>query len=352
MLAPIAVFAFNRPDLLRQTLDALAGNALAKHSSVTIFCDGPRHEQEEPATRAVRAVARHAQGFAALEVVERPHNLGCAASIIDGLMCMFTKHERLIVIEDDILCSPYTLSFLNEGLERYQDSPTVWNIAAWSPPPAIFIVPEGYPYDVYAVPRFNCWGWASWRDRVLSVDWHAADFSAFAGNPWLHRAFNAGGADLTPLLFGQMGGKLNTWDILMDYARFRQGRIGINPVRAYTHNLGMGCGTHTTRRTGRFDTNIAAALPPSSDFRWLEHIFVDQDILSAYSEALCPAHHAGDTQHPAQARLQGIRAARRAIVEKMARLNIPPERICLLTGLDQEEVRLMLIELRREGRQH
>ena len=352
MPAPIAVFAFNRPDLLRQTLDALAGNTLADRSSVTIFCDGPRHEQDVPTTRAVRTVARHTQGFAALEVVERPHNLGCAASIIDGLTCMFAEHERLIVIEDDILCSKHTLSFLNAGLERYQDTPTVWNVAAWSPPPGIFAMPEGYPYDVYAVPRFNCWGWASWRDRVLSVDWQATDFSAFAGNPWLHRAFNAGGADLTPLLFAQMRGRLNTWDILMDYARFQQGCVGINPVYAYTHNLGMGSGTHTTRHTGRFDTDIAAAVPPSNHFRWLEHIFIDQDVLAAYSEALCPPRHAVDAQHPAQARLQGIRAARRAIVENMAQLNIPPERISLLTGLDGEDVRRLLIELRREDRQH
>lgn len=37
----IALFAFNRPDLLQQTLAALSTNKLADAASLTIFCDGP-----------------------------------------------------------------------------------------------------------------------------------------------------------------------------------------------------------------------------------------------------------------------------------------------------------------------
>lgn len=111
----IAIFAFNRPGLLQRTLTALAASDLADKASVIFFCDGPRHEKDEPGTRAVRELAKKAQGFAAVEVVERPQNMGCAASVIDGLTEMFRLHERLIVIEDDILTSPYTLRFLYEG---------------------------------------------------------------------------------------------------------------------------------------------------------------------------------------------------------------------------------------------
>ena len=103
----IAIFAFNRPGLLQRTLTALAASDLADKASVIFFCDGPRHEKDEPGTRAVRELAKKAQGFAAVEVVERPQNMGCAASVIDGLTEMFRLHERLIVIEDDILTSPY-----------------------------------------------------------------------------------------------------------------------------------------------------------------------------------------------------------------------------------------------------
>lgn len=126
----IAIFSFNRPKLLQRTIAALAANDLADTASLTIFCDGPRHEQDEPDTDAVRKVAKEAYGFASVGVVERSHNMGCAASVIDGLAEMFRLHERLIVIEDDIVTSPHTLRFLSEGLARYADNAKVFNISA------------------------------------------------------------------------------------------------------------------------------------------------------------------------------------------------------------------------------
>ena len=122
MPAPIAIFAFNRPNHLRRTLEALAANELAAESHVTIFCDGPRTEEEKIKTDAVHALAHAAQGFAAVKVVERTQNMGCAAAVIDGLKQMFAHHEKLIVIEDDILTSPYTLRFLNDGLDFYENA--------------------------------------------------------------------------------------------------------------------------------------------------------------------------------------------------------------------------------------
>lgn len=237
-MLPIAIFAFNRPDLLRRTLTALLANELADTAALTIFCDGPRHEQDEPATRAVRTLAQSVQGVADVEVVERPRNMGCAASIIDGLTEMFRLHERLIVIEDDIVTSPYTLRFLSEGLARYADNEKVFNIAAWTPPHIIRHLPAGYPYDVYAIPRFNCsGGWASWRDRFQDIDWDVRDYQEFKNSPQLRKAFNVGGEDLSPMLDEQMQGKIDAWDIRADYARFKKNMLGINPVRSYALNI-------------------------------------------------------------------------------------------------------------------
>jgi hypothetical protein len=279
MTAPITIFAFNRPDHLRRTLTALGANDLAAESDVTIFCDGPRNGQEKSLTDAVRDVAVTANGFASVNIVAREQNMGCANSVISGLEYMFTRHERLVVMEDDILCSPHTLRFLNAGLEKYADEPVVFNVAAWSPPPRLMPVSKGYPFDAYFVPRFNCWGWASWRDRWAKIDWSVSDYAVFAKNTCLQRAFNQGGNDLSAMLREQMAGRLNTWDIRMDYARFRHGCLGLNPVYSYTTNIGMGSGTHTTEYSARLDNDLgrAVAVP-----RFPEYIFVDADIAAVY----------------------------------------------------------------------
>ncbi|WP_301964702.1 hypothetical protein [uncultured Desulfovibrio sp.] len=275
----IAVFCFNRPDLLQQTLTTLAANHLANKAALTIFCDGPRHEKDEPDTHAVRELAKKTQGFASVEVVERLQNMGCAASIIDGLTEMFRLNERLIVIEDDIMTSPYTLRFLSEGLARYADNEKVFNISAWTPPHIARKVPADYPYDVYAIPRFNCWGWASWRDRFQDIDWDVKSYQEFKNAPQLRKAFNVGGDDLSSMLDAQMEGKLNAWDIRADYARFNKNMFGINPIRSYALNIGMGSGTHTTTATTYWDSDISLAVEHP---RFMDDIHVDTRIHEIY----------------------------------------------------------------------
>lgn len=284
----IVIFAFNRPRLLQKTLSALSDSELAKSASVTFFCDGPRYEKDEPDTRAVRELAKNAQGFASVDVVERPKNMGCAASVIDGLTEMFRLHERLIVIEDDIVTSPYTLRFLSEGLARYADNENVFNIAAWTPPSIAQNLPADYPYDVYAIPRFNCWGWASWRDRFQDIDWSVKDYQTFKNSPQLRKAFNAGGDDLSPMLDMQMEGKINSWAIRADYARFKKNMIGINPVRSYALNIGMGSGTHTTETTTCWDSDISKAVGHP---RFMDNVSVDHRIHKIYHACYSGQRH-------------------------------------------------------------
>lgn len=280
MSAPIAVFAFNRPDLLQRTLDALAANIFAAESQVTIFCDGPRTDEERIKTDAVRAVAHAAQGFASVTVVEREQNMGCAASIIAGLTEMFRLHERLIVIEDDIVTSPYTLRFLTEGLARYADNKKIFNIAAWTPPHIVRNLADTYPYDVYAIPRFNVsGGWASWRDRFDKIDWNVSDYEEFRKSDVLRQAFNEGGDDMAAMLDAQISGKIDAWDIRADYARFKKNMLGINPVRSYALNIGMGSGTHTTTATTYWDSDISLAVANPC---FMDDIYVDKQIHEVY----------------------------------------------------------------------
>ncbi|MDR1622628.1 MAG: hypothetical protein LBS00_09665 [Synergistaceae bacterium] len=62
-LAPIAFFAYRRPEHTKQTLEALAANTLASESDLFIFSDGPRDAQAEEGVRAVREYIRTVKGF-------------------------------------------------------------------------------------------------------------------------------------------------------------------------------------------------------------------------------------------------------------------------------------------------
>ena len=279
MLAHIVVFAFNRPDHLQRTMSALAANTLAAESSITVFCDGPRSAAEKERTDAVLQVAYNIKGFLSVEVVARDRNLGCGAAIIDGLQRMFARNERLIIVEDDILCSQHTLTYLNAGLEFYSNDKRIFSISAWSPPPNIFTIPSDYLYDVYAVPRFNCWGWASWRDRFFNLDWSILDYRQFKSSPQARKSFDAGGDDMCHMLDLVMAGRLDTWDIRADYGRFKKGQIGINPVRSYTTNIGMGSGVHCLEETTQYDNDITLA---KANCAFVADIDCDAELVQAY----------------------------------------------------------------------
>lgn len=280
MPAPIALFAFNRPEHLQRTLASLSANELAAASDLTIFCDGPRTDEESALTDAVREIASQVNGFASISVVPRDKNLGCADSVIAGLHAMFAMHERVVVIEDDVVSSPYMLRYLNTGLEKYAQNKVVFNVSAWSYPSAWVPIPNDYPFDTYFLPRFTCnGGWASWRDRWEEIHWDVPDYEEFMMNHTLRNAFGQAGRDTVELLEAQRKGRIDSWAIRMDYARFKQGCLGLNPVLSYTANIGVGSGTHTLSATTRFDNNTALALREPT---FPKHIFVDPRIPALY----------------------------------------------------------------------
>lgn len=249
MLAPIAVFAFNRPDHLGVTLEALAANRLAGESHLTIFCDAPRGPKDAEGCQRVAEVARDAAGFASVTVVQRESNHGCAASVIRGTTEMFALHERLIVIEDDIVTSPPTLAYLNQALENFKAVPAVFSVSAWAPPQRMLRVPDRYRFNSYFIRRFHCWGWASWRDRWACNDWSVPGYAAYRDDAAMRAAHGEAGSDLPSMLDAQMAGRIDSWAIRAEYTRFRLGGLTLYPRVPLVRNIGMDgtgrhCGTH------------------------------------------------------------------------------------------------------------
>jgi len=282
-VAPVAFFAFNRPEHTRRTLAALSANELAADTDLYIFCDGPRSPTDEEAVAEVREICRNASGFASLHLREQTVNQGLANSLITGISFMFEKHERVIVFEDDILASPRALRFLNTCLERYQAEPVVFSIAAWSPDPKKMGFPENYPWDVYFIPRFHCWGWASWKDRWQSIDWSLATAPAFFDNPYAIRAYCQGGMDVPLILRACLDKQIDSWAIRADFARFAHGRLALNPLRAYVENIGFdNSGTHCGE-SPQYAVDISLA-PEIS--RFPEYVFVDEALGGRYRDFL------------------------------------------------------------------
>ena len=85
MYAPIALFAYRRPEHLRRTLEALRRNAQARDTDLHVFCDAPKDEGALGGVEAVRRILRDLDGFKSVNVVHRDRNFGLARNITEGV---------------------------------------------------------------------------------------------------------------------------------------------------------------------------------------------------------------------------------------------------------------------------
>ena len=116
--APIALFVYARLDHAHQTVEALKRNPLAAESPLIVFSDAPKRPDVAAAVESVRRYVRALEGFKSIEIIERESNLGLAASIVGGVTSICESHGRVIVMEDDLVTSPYFLAYMNDALEK------------------------------------------------------------------------------------------------------------------------------------------------------------------------------------------------------------------------------------------
>ncbi len=246
--APIVVFVFRKLDPLKLMIESLRFNHLASQSDLIIFSDGWRNLNEKSQIFEVRKYIHAIQGFKSLKIIESNSNLGLAASIIKGVSEVIAKYGSAIVLEDDLILSRNFLSYINQGLNYYQDNKSILSICAYSP------IIKGYHADIYFSQRSSSWGWATWADRWEEVDWDCKKFEKF--NLFQIVKFNRMGSDLFGMLNKQMNGQINSWAVRFCFHQYNYKLYSVHPTISKVQNIGFGNleATNTSKRVNRFNT--------------------------------------------------------------------------------------------------
>ncbi|MCL6284547.1 hypothetical protein M3P21_13510 [Ruegeria sp. 2012CJ41-6] len=239
--APICLFAFNRPQHTKRTLDALAASPLAPTTELIAYIDGPRTPEETSLVDEVAEIIGKQTGFAAVTVRRRAANAGLATSIQEGVTATMQARGRAIVVEDDIVTSPAFLTYMNIALDRYENDKRVWHIAGYNEDlPAL----RDRPGAVFW--RFmSCWGWASWADRWQHFERDPKKLVTEFSSDDIHR-FNLDGAEnFWSQVLGNVRGEIRTWAVFWYATIFRNGGLCLSPYPSYAENIGLdGSGTH------------------------------------------------------------------------------------------------------------
>ncbi len=279
--APLALFVYKRAAHTRKTLAALCKNKDADKTDLFIFSDGPKTEQEVEEVKQVRHIIQNIQGFKSVRIIKQNKNKGLANSIIEGISKVISQYGRVIVIEEDLITAPTTIQYFNECLTRYRDRKSIFSVSAFNYPENRLSIPKSYPYDIYAVPRMQCWGWATWEDRWIKADWSMSDFQDFYNNQADTNAYQywIGRNSLQTLKSCVTEGK-DVWACRWVYTHFKYQAMCLCPVSSYVDNIGLdGSGENCG-----FNNNLANDLNKNfkDKLNLPDNIFIEPDIFKAF----------------------------------------------------------------------
>lgn len=241
LFAPIALFVYNRPQHTERTIKFLQQNELASESRLFVFSDGAKSTEDEAKVLEVRELLKNIVGFKSVEVIERPKNMGLANSVIAGVSRLVKDYQQVIVMEDDLITSPFTLTYFNEALTRYRTADKVMHIGAYMYPLKENNLPETFFYRAA-----TSWGWATWERAWQhfepNIDTLMSQFDARKKSEFsIEHQMN---------FWKQMEdfkkGKNNSWAIRWYASIFLKGGLTLNPSQSLVNNIGHdGTGIHS-----------------------------------------------------------------------------------------------------------
>lgn len=159
-LAPIVLFAFNRPEHTRMCLESLKRNPLASESELFIFIDAPKKEASEIVKQKnaeVKKAIREQQWCGKVHITEFETNRTLPNSLTEKLPEILAIYGKIIVLEDDLLLSEGFLKYMNEALEMYKDDPKVMDVTGF-----MFPVKKKIKSAFFLKGQVG-WGWGTWK---------------------------------------------------------------------------------------------------------------------------------------------------------------------------------------------
>lgn len=240
-LAPIILFVYNRPLHTKQTIKALLDNPLAKDSEIFIYSDAPKNQETQEKVKEVREYIRSIQGFKNITIFERERNFGLANNIIDGVTSIINKYNKAIILEDDLLVSPYFLDYMNTNLDLYENNEEVACITAFNFP---IPYPKNFQEDTFFIKGADCWTWATWSRAWKKFEEDGKKLLKKIQSQNLQKAFDMDGSyPYTKMLQNQIEGKNNSWAIRWYASAFLENMLCLYPKDSLVENIGYD-GTH------------------------------------------------------------------------------------------------------------
>jgi hypothetical protein len=241
MSVPVLLIIFNRPELTRRALEAIAR---AKPQTLLVAADGARFSEEVDRCEQARELIRSVDWNCDVSTNFSDTNLGCGIRVYTAIDWAVSQHEELIILEDDCIPSTSFFTFCEELLVYYRNDKRVMHISGNNFQRGI----SRTEYSYYFSKITHAWGWATWKRAWKHFDWNMTSWPEFKREGLLE-SFCDDPYELkywTSIFDQTYAGAPDVWDYRWNYACLSQNGLALLPSKNLVSNIGYGSdATHT-----------------------------------------------------------------------------------------------------------
>lgn len=248
---PVVLFAYTRPKHLQRVLECLKKDHIPL---LYAFSDGPRNDEDIPHIIEVRQILNQVD-WCETRIIEREENLGLGNSIITGVKEVFSRHEMIIVFEDDLICVPGTYQYFCAALQHYRKNPRVMSITGWTHP---LVTPGDVSNQPYFDGRAECWSWGSWARSWQGMEESALVIMQKCKERGLD--INKYGYDLAEMARGEK--RRNIWAVRFLYLHILREGLCMRPPWSLVEHEGYDWEATNSKFRPTFYNDRLAACPP------------------------------------------------------------------------------------------
>ncbi len=234
-LAPIIIFAYNRPEKLKLLLDSLEKNQDFKKSDLIFYIDNIKYDDDKINNQKVIEIASNNHSAKSVVININRENLGLKENILNGINKTFEIYESAIFLEDDLVVSNHFLDYMNTALKIYDNNPKVLHISGYNFPNF-----KDNSNSSYFTKVMNCWGWATWKTKWEKNQNFTKNNISNLNNK-KRRRFNILGLekDFESQLIRNENNELETWAIFWYQHIFLENAYCLHPKSSLVQNTGM-----------------------------------------------------------------------------------------------------------------
>jgi hypothetical protein len=261
---PVALFFYNRPDLLNQVIDQINRLAIPK---LFLFSDGFNYQKQDDSIKVEQCRKLCEDISCADQVIKiyRDSNVGLYRNITEGIDHVFSETDACIFLEDDTLPDVSFFSFCQEMLDHFKNDERILLVQGANlinSGNAVGVGGSSFFFTEYA----GIWGWASWRHKWNKF--YDADIDP-KFDLWKTKSYKGSFRSNSELNYWAKKWELlktqkSTWDAQVTFAIKRYGLLSIVPAKNLVKNIGFGdeSATHTISYSKRYDISVEALTFP------------------------------------------------------------------------------------------